>query len=221
MSDDFIPPNDDEFEAFQKKFTAGVLASSEPYGVTPEEQQMLQVEQTGWEKSLKDLRAAEDIVRAAHQGKNEHRASYVTVIRGVARKVNGSINITNEARVSLGLNPHAQTRTHIGVPETRPLGRVEAMGKHRLVLHWVDGMTPHTRKKPHGVHACQIWLKIGDTAPVDEKGCELVATDTATPYVYDFKPEDQGKIAYWMLRWVNPKGEPGPWGHVVSGVVPG
>lgn len=64
--------------------------------------------------------------------------------------------------------------------------------------------------------ACEIFLKIGDPAPVDETTCKRVARDTKTPYLYQFNVADVGKTAYWLFRWVNSKDEPGPFGVLVS-----
>jgi len=50
---------------------------------------------------------------------------------------------------------------------------------------------------------------------------DYTATDTKTPYTYDFEPADAGKTAYYWVRWVNPKGEPGPWGAMVSATITG
>lgn len=67
----------------------------------------------------------------------------------------------------------------------------------------------------------EIWVKIGDPPPTDPQELTFVALDTATPYVMEFKGEDVGKTAYFMLRWVNRKGESGPWSQTVSMMIPG
>jgi hypothetical protein len=59
-------------------------------------------------------------------------------------------------------------------------------------------------------------LKVGDSAPVSEIGCTLASIDTATPYLYEFEPEDAGKTAYRLLRWVSTRGDVGPFGVLVS-----
>jgi hypothetical protein len=39
----------------------------------------------------------------------------------------------------------------------------------------------------------------------------VVALDTRTPYTLAFAGADGGKNANYLLRWVNPAGEKGPW----------
>jgi hypothetical protein len=127
--------------------------------------------------------------------------------------------VTNADRTGLGLPARDDTRTAIPVPTSRPIGRLESNIGLRHIVQWADDQTPHARRKPEGVHGCELCLKIGDPAPVDDSTATHRVVDTATPYVYDFDPADAGKTAYWMLRWVNPKGEAGPWGVVVSGKI--
>ena len=47
---------------------------------------------------------------------------------------------------------------------------------------------------------CEIWVKVGDTAPTDPSQLQFLGTDTRTPYVAEYGGEDAGKIAHYMLR---------------------
>ena len=89
------------------------------------------------------------------------------------------------------------------------------------MVHFVDSATPGSKAKPPGVEGCQLWLFIGTTPPTDVSQMRYTATDTKTPYRFDFEPGDAGKTAYWWLRWVNTKGEVGPWSAVVSATITG
>jgi hypothetical protein len=39
-------------------------------------------------------------------------------------------------------------------------------------------------------------------------------------YRFDFLEEDRGKTVYFCLRYENSKGEAGPWGSVISAIIP-
>jgi len=45
--------------------------------------------------------------------------------------------------------------------------------------------------------------------------------DTATPYIASYGEDHAGQIAYYMLRWVNKRGELGPWSQTVTAVIQG
>jgi hypothetical protein len=67
----------------------------------------------------------------------------------------------------------------------------------------------------------EIWVKLGDTAPGNEKDCAFLAVDSASPYVASYDPTDAGKIAHYMLRWRMNDGTLGTWGETVSATITG
>jgi hypothetical protein len=46
-----------------------------------------------------------------------------------------------------------------------------------------------------------------------------VALDTRSPYVLDFSGSDGAKNAHYILRWVNTRGQKGPWSETVSATI--
>jgi hypothetical protein len=86
---------------------------------------------------------------------------------------------------------------------------------------FTDETTPNSKAKPDGVMGCEIWVKVGDPAPTDPEQLQFLGTDTRTPYVAEYSGEDAGKVAHYMLRWVNTKGEQGPWSQTVSATITG
>lgn len=136
--------------------------------------------------------------------------------RSVVQKVNAHPLADNAMRALLGVPPHAETRSSASKPTTQPIAHIVDLQARRHEARWVDKETPLSRKKPEGVQACEIFLKIGGDPPIDETTCKRVVRDTATPYVYEFETTDVGKTAYWLFRWVNAKDEPGPFGPMVS-----
>ena len=152
--------------------------------------------------------------------KDKVHDSAETAIRGVVKKINGNPNVDNEMRAKAALPPHDRVKTAQHAPTTRPHGRLEAHGHNTLVLHFVDELTPHLNAKPHGVHACDIRIFVGTAPPADESVYIFLAHDTRTPYTDVHPTADAGKTAYYMLRWLSTRLEPGPWGDVVSAKIP-
>jgi hypothetical protein len=115
--------------------------------------------------------------------------------------------------------PRIKGRT--GVPTTRPIVSVDTSQRLRHTINFTDETTPNSRAKPAGAMGCEIWVKVGDPAPTDPAQLRFLATDTRTPYVAQYNGEDAGKVAHYMLRWVNTKGEQGPWSQTVSATITG
>ena len=66
-----------------------------------------------------------------------------------------------------------------------------------------------------GVHSC-----VGPTPPADPAQFQFVALDTATPYLLEYEASDAGKLASYVMRWENTRGEFGPWSETVSATIP-
>ena len=76
-----------------------------------------------------------------------------------------------------------------------------------------------SRKKPDSTRGCEIWMKIGGTPPADYKECDYLTTDTRTPHVVIFDGGDAGKTAYYLLRWVSTRNEPGAWSPLAQATI--
>lgn len=83
-------------------------------------------------------------------------------------------------------------------------------------ISYADETTPSTKAKPAGVHGCEVWVKLGDAADFS-----FLATNTASPYLAVFADADAGKTAVYRLRWVNNRGEHGPWSATVNAMLMG
>ena len=64
-------------------------------------------------------------------------------------------------------------------------------------------------------------MRLPITTPTGSDAMHLQAVDKSTPYLMEFASADAGKTAGWVLRWVNTRGEHGPWSTTVSGTIPG
>ena len=112
------------------------------------------------------------------------------------------------------------TQSSIGEPATRPVAEIEIDAPLRhLIAFYDEGGTG--RAKPEGVKGAEIWCKIDGAATLDEDDYRYLGTDTASPYLAVHKPENAKKQAHYLLRWVNPKNEPGAWSNPFSATITG
>jgi hypothetical protein len=220
MSDDYIPSNDEEFDAFQKKLLTAVAADPAKYGCTAQDVTTAQASQGVWSPAFATFTTNRDAFKTSVKSKDEGRKVHEPVVRAIARKVNATPGMDNATRISVGLPPHNGTHKVIDVPATRPLGRTEAKGHLTLAIHFTDEATPHKTAKPHGVHGCEIYTHVGDPAPAEPSGYTFLGLTTRTPYTDTHAATDAGKDVYYLLRWQNTKGENGAWSDVVTGKVP-
>lgn len=218
--DNNIPTNDAQFDIFQKLFVEGTTKAPAQYGITANDATALTAGQKAWEAAYPAHIAAQQAALSATQTKDEARANFETALRVAAQKVHVTARFDNSLRAAVGLPPREGTRTAVGTPATRPVGRLEAVGPLTLTLHFTDELTPTQLARPRGMRGCEIFVFIGDAAPTDPAGYTFLTLDTRTPYTHQHQPADVGKTATYLLRWQNTKGQTGPFSRPVSAKIP-
>ncbi len=218
MAQDILPDKESELHDFATRFVAQATANPTAVGLTAADATLLQSHYDSWSAAVEAAKKAATDADAAQKHKEEEKAALKPLLRTMAKKVNAVPGIADATRAQLGLKGRTTPRGRIPVPSTRPHGiLVEARGL-RHVLRWTDeGGT--SRARPSDVAGCELWLKIGDTPPLDLTGCSFVGMFTKGTASHQFAAADAGKPVYWMLRWVNKRGETGPLGPCVIGRV--
>jgi len=64
-------------------------------------------------------------------------------------------------------------------------------------------------------------MKVDGEPPKEANELIYLATNTSSPYMVLFEGKDAGKVVYYWLRWVNTRGERGPWSNMLSAMVVG
>ena len=222
MPTDYIPAPDDTFATFAARFTSTVTAAPANYGLTTQQSGNLTAAADDWTSAFTGFRGAEDAFHGATVTKDETRTAYETLIRSGAQSIQRNPAVSDDMRTAAGLPIYKDTRTATSVPSTTPtLQKVDSSSRAILRLFFVDSATPTKRVKPDGVMYCEIREQIGGAAPVNPDTMAFLASETRTPYRADFEPEEVGKTVYFALRWVNTRGEHGPWSEIFTEVVPG
>lgn len=160
--------------------------------------------------------------RAATMDKNAKRELLEDAATRLVNSFASDEGITPATLVEMGFDPRDTEPTPIGVPTTRPIGKVDTSQRLEHRIEFIDetSTTTGSRAKPEGVRGCEIWGKIGGAPPVDLSECRYFATDTSSPYlVNSFTGADAGKTVYYILRWVNTKSQPGPISETVTATI--
>jgi hypothetical protein len=217
MSIDFVPSADADFNIWQQNFYTYVNAHLAELGLTAADLATLTTAQSSWQNAFSSHVAAQAAALGARQGKDTARDSFETLTRAFVRRVQAIPSVTDAARASMNITV-ARDRAPAIPPTTRPVVSVSTDQRLRHTINFVDETTPTSKGKPDGVTGCEVWNKVGDT-PTGPSQLTYLATDTRTPYVAEFNETEGGKTAHYMLRWVNSKGETGPWSQTVSATI--
>ena len=216
---DYIPSSDADFDAWQQNFVSYISNNAAALGITPAQITALLGQQNDWigKYPLSTTKQAE--ANAAVQGKTDCRSLYQDLIRSYVAIVQSNPNVTDAQRQSMGITVRSATRTAVGPPTTKPVANVDTGQRLQHTINFVDELSPTSRAKPEGVQGCEIWMKVGDPLPAGPNDVHYLALDTRTPYTVEFDAADGGKPAHYMLRWINTRGETGPWSATVSATI--
>jgi len=219
MSQDWIPTADAEFAVWLKNFLQYASANLVALGLAAPDLTPAQTAATTWDTDYAAHLTAQNAAQGARQTKDAARKAVVDLLRPLVQRIQTTGTVKDGDREKLGITVKSTSRKAAATPETRPVVTVDTSQRLRHIITFVDETTPNTRAKPEGVSGGEVSVKVGGPPPVDPDECVYLATDTRTPYTAEYEGADGGKVAHYMLRWVNTRGERGPWSQTVSATI--
>jgi hypothetical protein len=221
MNRDPLPRADGDFDAWQAVFIGYLNLNGVPLGLTPAQCAAPTAPQAAWTADYAASLNPAAATPAVTAQKREARAALEAVLRPLVREIQALPTTTDEQRVAMGLHVHATGHAPAPVPSTARLATVDTSRRLQHVVHFRDSASPHSKAKPAGVLGCEIWAKVGGPPPASVAELVYLATDTATPYLAEYDIAQAGETVYYWLRWVNTRGQTGPWSEVVNATTPG
>ncbi len=219
---DYIPQNDAKMNLWQKNLVEIVESKVTAWGILADDFTLVKAKQVVWEAAFDKVSNKQNRTAADVLAKDEAYEDYVATIRPfVAQWLANNSKVTDSDRARMGLTVKTGTRTPTPAPTTSPVGTVDFSVRQQHIIHYYDEASAHSNAKPEGVHACEIFMKVDGDAPKDASELTYVGTCTATPYTVKFDGAKTGKMVYYWLRWVNTRGEYGPWSSTLSAMVVG
>ena len=122
--------------------------------------------------------AAQAAALAATQAKKAARVAFEAALRPLVRQLQASSAVDDGERAALGITVPDTVPTPSGPPTSRPLATVDCGQRLQHTIAFMDESTPTSKAKPAGVMGAEIWVKIGDPAPVDPAELSFLAVDT-------------------------------------------
>jgi len=219
---DYIPFSDPEFDLWQKNLMDKIREYLAQWGISPDKLSELETKESTWNNAFSKASNKQNRTAADVQAKKDAHDDYEAAIRGfVMENLAGNSKVTDSDRTRMGLTVKSGTRTPAPVPTTSPVGTVDFSVRLQHTLHIHDQATPQSKAKPEGVHGCEVWVKLGGEAPKDATELSYVGIATTSSYVTIYQGKQVGITAYYWLRWVNTRGEQGPWSAPTSAMIVG
>ena len=217
---DYIPAGDSEFDVWENNFVAYATANAAALGLDPlVDIPPLAAAEGIWDTDLAANATAQAAAQSARQAKDAARAAFEAVIRPLVARLQASPDVDDAERAGLGITVPDRIATPSEVPTTRPVVSVDTSQRLQHTVSFADESTPTRTAKPKGVMGVELWVKIGNPPPVGPSQVDFLALDTRTPYVATYAGAVANQVAHYMLRWVNTRGEKGPWSETASATI--
>ncbi len=221
MSRDYIPKRQAELLAFVLNDSALLVATPGIYGITAAEAAQFNDAAQDFNDKMAVVSNPATKTKAAVQAKEESRLAMLYTIRPLLQYIKDNAGVADEDKVALGINIGDIKPTPVPPPASAPLLSVVAATTLQHTLRYSDATTPDKRAKPAGVTAMEVYCEIGDTPAISVDNAKFLGLTTRQPYVADFATSDIGKSAHYWGRWINGKGQPGPWSQPASMTIAG
>lgn len=218
----YIPRPDGDFSAWAQHYYDAVSKFYEEQGFDQELLTPLKKALDTWNGLYPAHVKAQAAAEGARQAKDAARAALEKEVRPVTNFVQGYPKTTDADRAEIGITVRDTSKTPSPTPTTRPLVTVDPAARLTHELRLVDEGSPTRRGKPEGVAGAEVWVKLidaGQPAPTDPNALSFLTMTTRPTLRTDFRAADGGKTAVYMLRWVNTRGEKGPWSEVTTATV--
>ena len=219
---DYIPFGDLQFNLWQKNLMNIIREKLVQWEISSDKLSKLETNESIWNIAFSKASNKQNRTAADVQAKKDARDEHETAIRGFVKEhLANNSKVTDSDRTRMGLTVKSGTRTPTPAPDTCPVGTVDFSVRLQHTINFNDESTPRSKAKPAGVHGCEIWVKVGGEAPKDASELTYLCTKTATPYVANYEGKIAGTIVHYWLRWVNTRGEQGPWSSTISCMIVG
>ena len=219
---DYIPQNDADMNVWQGNLVAIVEPNVTVWGISADDFTVVKTKQSTWTTAYAKASNKQNRTSADVLAKDDAGDDYKKSIRSfVAQWLANNTKVTDTDRTRMGLTVKTGTRTPTPVPTTSPTGSIDFSVRQQHTIHYYDEASAHSNAKPVGVHGCEIYMKVDGDAPKDASELTYVGTCTASPYTVKFDGSKAGKTVYYWLRWVNTRGEAGPWSTTINAMVMG
>jgi hypothetical protein len=219
MARNFIPGSDSLFDRWQNNLLTKVIAEATRFNIPASVLTTLIAKQTRWKHAYATIGDPATRTKITVKEKQLAREDYESALRSLIRSyLTYNPVITDSDRENLELPIHKTTRTRAPVATEPPWLKVNTNLLRYIRFDY--GGTETSKIKPAGQHGIELIWEISKERPPHVRNFTHSVFDTHTPLVLEFDDENRGNILWYTARWVNTRGEKGPWGEIMSVIIP-
>ncbi len=215
----YIPQAHDQFHTWQGNFYNYISEKQESFNINEADMQELTALKAEYKQAFKRASSLDTANRADRVERNRCEAEYKRVIRRIINEnIRYNSAVSDYDRQYIGLNIPDTTPTAAHVPVTHPVLKIDFSQPSRHTLHIVDE-EKSGKQKPDGVQQCEVWYRISEEKPEHYSELQYAGVVGKSTFLIEYDSSDEGKKVWYNARWLNTRGQHGPWGAYMSAVI--
>jgi hypothetical protein len=210
MPGDYIPSTDSGLLAWSANFNAKLTAAPTTVGLTAGDATAYATLHSNYNTALTNATNPSTRTSSTITTKDTARVALVTKARDLVAIAQAYPGTTNTLRSDFGMTISDAVPSPIGAPSSKPVVNVERINNLAHVVRIRDEATPLSNARPVGSIGAEVYVAYGPTVPASIADYSYVGLATRVPYEVQHAAGDARKQAYYLTRWISPRGERGP-----------
>lgn len=219
MPTDYLPTREGDLSLWTANFATLTTADPAIYGLTAGQALQYATLDTIWQNALAAASDPSTRTAPAVAAKDAAKANVKAYSRQLGAVVQAYPSITPDLIGDLGLTVRSTGRTPVPPPLTYPLVSILSSAGHAAILALADQNTPNARRRPMGVIGAQVFVSFSTTPPTGVDQMTFLGIQTRYPQNWDAGTSNIGKMAWYVARWINRRGETGPISTAASTII--
>jgi hypothetical protein len=215
MSTRFLPIREAELDAWLANFSTLISATPTRYNLSPGDAAEIAAAVSAWHAAYQTAVAPATRTVTSVLDKNMQKKNVTAIVRRFAAVIRADVTIASADKINLGLVLRDTRPPRVNPPASEPNLSMTKMATGMHFMHATNGGEESLRR-PKSAAGLVVFRAVGDTPPSEPSEATYLGHFTRTRFTSSFTAEDRGKFATYFARWVNAKGEPGPWSRGVS-----
>lgn len=216
----YIPSTDTDLANWADNFNTLLTASPPTYGLVAGDATAVNTVVVGYLDAYAASIAPTTRTPVTISAKDDAKILMLATVRPFAQNISLNQGIISSDKIAIGVNPRTNTSTKIPIPTTYPVLTIPTALNLGHVLRYRDQLSePTVKAKPFGATALQLFATASATVIADQTLLAYNANLTKSPATVLWEAGDVGKTAYYAARWVNEKGQQGPWSAIISATI--
>jgi hypothetical protein len=216
---DYMPVNDGEFDTLQNNVYTTSARNAAQWLIPSVVIAGLDAPRARWNAAITLYNSPKTRTSAVTQEKNDAKKAYTAVLRTfIQGQLRHNDRVSDGDLRSMGLSVYDYTPTKVLPPASRIELDVDFGEIMQHTIRVRDSESRRRAKPPH-VIGFELWRHIGDHTQPSIDELQLTGLVVSSPYILKYTDAERRKTVWYAARWVNTRGEKGPWSLFVSVVV--